>query len=443
MTFALHLHCPAFNLPISNEWLYNEGMKKIFATAAMAISLTTHATEEAMQQALNTWQQQVADYEAAMQAAPSDEARAAITPPDGRDIAPVLWQSINARTGTRENPRGKGRIPTFEFEKSWALPAIIWILEHQQAFTAAFTEEEQAQLTYFGEALIDSLVRIHFSNPGIAAACPVLSATSSVREYELLQKIYQRNQDKSARACAALGMSLMLNNPMVNSIEGSEAMARAKRLYYLKQSILLAQNNTRFGSRPITEIALEQAYYLRHLSTGCIAPQLQVKDQQGASHTFPIPKKTNLLIFWSPTNLNSAAMVRDIDKLKARYSDIEICPIMPYAAAEEQQKALQELGIPMSYTDDAKGTAGTTYRVAQLPTAILISRNSTILYGGLPDIKLQNALETEAAAISKSRPTIIIKEKKDTDSALQIQPGSTPTEKKDDSIPGLREMPEF
>ena len=55
-------------------------MKKIFATAAMAISLTTHATEEAMQQALNTWQQQVADYEAAMQAADSDAARAALVP---------------------------------------------------------------------------------------------------------------------------------------------------------------------------------------------------------------------------------------------------------------------------------------------------------------------------------------------------------------------------
>ena len=69
-----------------------------------------------MQQALNTWQQQVTAYEEAMKAAENDEMRASITPPNAREIAPQLWQSINARTGTRANTKGKGRIPTFEFE---------------------------------------------------------------------------------------------------------------------------------------------------------------------------------------------------------------------------------------------------------------------------------------------------------------------------------------
>lgn len=415
------------------------GMRKLLAAAALSMLPLSLATEEAMNQALGSWNQQVADYEAALKEAPNDDARASIVPPNARELAPQLWQSINARTGTRK--AGKHRVPTFEFEKPWALPAIVWILEHPQAFTAAFTEEEQAQLTYFGNALVDSIIRVHFSNPGVGAACPPLAATSSVREYELLQKIYQRNQNKNARACAALGMSLMLNNPMVSSIEGSDAMARAKRLYYLKQSILLANKDTRFGNRPITEMAMEQAYFLRHLAVGCIAPQLTVKDQQGGAHNFPVTGKANLLIFWSPADPAGTNMVRDIDRIKAQYPGVEICPIMPHATPEEQQAALQEHGIATSFTDDASGTAGTTYRVSQLPTAILIGKDSTIVYGGAPDMKLQNALESitaaERAAAKAARPTVTIQE---TPAKPAPQPEPVPA---NDEIPGLREMPEF
>jgi hypothetical protein len=383
----------------------------------------------------------VAAYEEALKAADDDSMRAAIEPPDARSIAPQLWQSINARTGTRPNPKSKGTIPTFEFDKPWALPAIVWILEHPQAFTAAFTEEEQAQLTWFGNAIVDSLSRVHFNSPGVGAVCPSLAATSSVREYEILQKIYQRNQNKGARACAALGMSLMLNNPMVSGVEGSESMARAKRVYYLKQSILLSDKETRFGSQPLTEVAMEQAYYLRHLAVGCVAPQLKVTDTEARAHTFPVPGKLNLILFWSPADSVGAAMMRDIEKLKAQHPELEICPVMPHAAQEEQQKALEELGVSFTYVDDAKGTAGITYRIEELPTAILVSKRSTILYSGFPDMKLQTALQTATAADAPKRPSVIIKETPD--SAPVVQPGSTPKAPSDDSVPGLREMPEF
>ena len=416
-------------------------MKRIAAAAAISALAVAWASEEAMQQALHAWQQQVVQYENAVKAATDDAARAAIEIPTGRDIAPQLWQAISARTGTRNATQGKGRIPTYEFEQAWALPGIVWILEHPQAFTAAFTEEEQAQLTYFGNALVESLGRVHYTNPAIAAACPSLAATSSVRDYELLQKIYQRNQNKETRACAALGMSMMLNNPMVSSVEGSDAMARAKRLYYLKQSLLLSGKETKYGQKPITEVAIEQAYYLRHLAVGCIAPQLKVKDTEGVLHTFPEQKQLNLVIFWSPADTTGTSMVRDVEKLKAEYPGLVICPIIPHAAPEEVQRALEEVGISFTYVDDAKGTAGSTYRVTELPTTVLISKKSTILYSGVPDIKLKAALDNataaEAAAAKANRPRVMVKEAP----APQIQPGSTP--KPDDSVPGLREMPEF
>lgn len=420
-------------------------MKKTMGTvAAMLMALAASGTEEMMQEALQEWQQQMAAYEEAVKNAEDETAKASIEVPTGRDIAPKLWQAMNGRTGTRKNKKGVANIPTYEFEKSWALPGIVWILEHPQAFTAAFTEEEQAQLTYFGNAIVDSLIRVHYTHPGIGAAVPSLAATSSVREYELLQKIYLRNQHKPARACAALGMSIMLNNPMVSSIEGSEAMARGKRLYYLKQSILLSDKNTRFGSQPITAVAMEQAYFLRHLAIGCIAPRLRVLDTQGTAHNFPTTGKLNLLLFWSPAEATGTNMMRDINRLRTQYPELEICPIMPHAAPEEQQQALEQLGIDFTYVDDAKGTAGITYRVEQLPSAILIDKHSKILYGGLPDMKLQTALETAALTDEQGnrirKPSVTIKETAD---APAIQPGSKPTTPADTAVPGLREMPEF
>lgn len=404
------------------------------------------AGESAMKQVLGTWEQQVAAYEEAMKKAPSDDARAGITPPNPREIAPQLWQSINGRTGTRPNPKGKGRLATFEFEQPWALPAIVWILNNQQAFTAAFTEDEQSQLTYFGEAIIDSINRIHYSNPGAGAVCPGISASANVRDYELLQKIYQRNQHKEARAAAALGLSLMLNNPMISSVEGSDSMARAKRLYYLKQAILLGGREGRFGTQPIIEIAMEQAYFLRHLAVGAIAPLLQLKDAQGETKRFPTPGQLTLLIFWDPAIPSSAAMLRDIDKLKAQFPGLEACPIMPHCTAEEQQKILSNLGVNSSYTDDANGTANRTYRIGMYPTTVLISKHCRILYGGSPDIKLQTALEAvmaaEKEASQASRPRVVI----ENNDAPVIQPGSTPRRPApvgDEAVPALRDMPEF
>ena len=421
-------------------------MHKTSATAAIFLLATALGSEEAMQQALSTWDQQVADYKAALQDAPSDEAKAALTAPDGRDIAPALWQSMSARTGTRKSPKGNRSLPTYEFENSWALPGIIWILEHPQAFTAAFTDEEQAQLTYYGNAIVDSLVRVHFSNPAVGGICPSISASSSVREYELLQKIYQRNQNKEARACAALGMSLMLNNPMVCSIEGSDSMARAKRLYYLKQSILLSGEDTKFGSQPLVEVAMEQAYFLRHLIPGSIAPQLHLKDTQGTAHTLPASDTITLLVFWSPADPIGTALLKDTARLEALYPGLKICPIMPHAPQDAQQKALDELGLEESYTDDAQGTAARTYRISLIPSTILIGKDSRIIYGGAPDMKLQAALERvaaqEHAANKAPRASISIEH----DEPAPIQPGASSRQNEADrnnKVPELRDMPAF
>lgn len=426
------------------------------AAAAFSLTLPALATQEAMQQALNAWQARLNEYKAAVQQAPTEEAKAAVAMPDGLDIAPALWQSVCGVTATRqEEVRGKKKgekqlrsVRSYEFQQAWAAPAVVWLLNRPEALAAAIGADKTAQVSAFTELLKKSLAEQHYLAPAVADICATLAAGTSVDEYDTLEKIYTRNQDKNARACAAMGMSLMLSNPMVQGIAGSDAMVRGKRVYYLKQALLLSDDNTVFGSEMLTDVAKEQAYRLRRLSVGCVPPQLKLRDAQGKEVSFPEKGKLNLIFFWSPQESVGSGIVSRMADLQKKYPELVICPVAPACTAEERAVMQQLAGSVPVFTDDDKGTAGQDYRIAVVPTAVLLSPNSTILSIGYPDMRLQTALEnaTRATAAPEQTPrgTIIIKD--GTESDPVIQPGSTPKEAAapaDDVPPTLRDMPEF
>ena len=416
------------------------------------------AAEAEMNRLLSEWQQKVTEWQNAVQAAGSPEAQAAIPAPDVAATAPALWMSISAQTGNRRETvtRGKGRkrreesvtVPAYEFDQPWALPGIIWFLKHPESLSAAFDEEQQHQVTYYVEALVKALNRVHFSNPAIRELCPVMAQNSGVREYELMQKIYNRNQDATTRACAALAMSLMLNNPMISGVEGSAAMIRGKRIYYLKQALLMGDPATPFGASTLGEVAAEQTYRLRYLSEGCIPPRIRLRAMDGRNVACPAEGKLNLLLFWSPEEPAGAALVEQLDKLKEKYPDLAVFPIAPFQTPEALQQSVQSVpGMQQSLIDDSKGSAGLAYRVSAIPTAVLISNRSTILYIGSPGVQLQTALDaaTKPQQLNRAKVTIESAEKE----SPVIQPGSQPKPApavpaaEDAAPPALREMPKF
>lgn len=411
-----------------------------------------------MNRLLSEWQQKVTEWQNAVQAASSPEAQAAIPAPDVAATAPSLWMSISAQTGTRRETvtRGKGRkrreesvtVPAYEFDQPWALPGIIWFLQHPESLSAAFDEEQQHQVTYYVEALVKALNRVHFANPAIRELCPVMAQNSGVREYELMQKIYNRNQDATTRACAALAMSLMLNNPMISGVEGSAAMIRGKRIYYLKQALLMGEPSTPFGASTLGEVAAEQTYRLRYLSEGCIPPRVRLRAMDGRNVACPAEGKLNLLLFWTPEEPAGAALLGQLDKLKEKYPDLEVFPIAPFQTPEALQQAAQSVpGMQQSYIDDSKGSAGLAYRVSSIPAAVLISNRSTILYIGAPGVQLQTALDAATKPQQPNRAKVTI-EPAEKESPV-IQPGSQPKPApavpaaEDAAPPALREMPKF
>lgn len=420
------------------------------ALAAMPVL----GNEDAMNKALAAWDARITEYKAAVAQAPTPEAKAAINAPDGADLAPALWQAVSGVTATRQE-EVKGRkgekqlrtVRSYEFEQPWAAPAVARLLSSPTAMTAAIGADKPKQITAFTEALKKALRDTHYTAPAAAEVCAALAAGTSVDEYDTLEKIYTRNQDGNARACAAMAMSLMLSNPMVSGVAGSEAMVRAKRIYYLKQALLLAKDETEFGGTPLTEVAKEQAYRLRHLTIGCVPPQLTVRDLQGKEHTFPETGKVNLLFFWSPQESVGSSLIPRLAQVQKQYPELVLCPVCP-AQTEEDKAAVRETAgdVPV-YTDNEKGSAGQDYRISVVPTAVLLGANSTILYIGYPDMKLQTALEAAMRpAREQKRGTIVIQDGTEAqEEAPVVQPGSSPkpAPAAEEQPPTLRDMPEF
>lgn len=385
-------------------------MKKCYAyilLAAAAASLPAAASEEAMKAAFSRWDQEMSEYRAALSSAETDEARAAIKAPDGTEVGKELWKAISGKTGTRQKvikgTKGPAletvedqvvTVPTYEFEQKWAAPAVVWFIERPQVLAEIFAGK-QTRLSKYAEALLDSVQEHHYDSPLMANICHLIAAKPDIQRYELLKKIYLHNPDRNARGCAALGLSILLANPMVSSAEGSEAMAMNKRLYYLKQALTLTDDNATFGDISLSEAASNQTYIIRHLTKGQTPPLVTMSDIDGQKANFPVKGAPAVLFFWHPTERVGTEIVAKHLSLKKQFPALQFLPITAHPLDTDLfREDLNTLGIPRTYVDDEQGSISLAYRISVLPMAVFTGENGEILYIGYPDIKLQTALDT-------------------------------------------------
>lgn len=432
-------------------------MNKFYFLLCAAAALPVAATEDAMNKALASWQERLAEYNAAVQQAPTDDAKAAVAVPDGKDVAPAIWQSVCGVTDSKQQEvqeKGGKKLITvrgYEFQKPWAAPAVIWLLSHPAAFDAAMGNAKPKQKAAFAKAVQRSFADTHYTTPAAADICAELATGNAVEDYDLLEKIYTRNRDNNARACAAMGMSIMLADPMLSSVAGSAAVARAKRLYYLKQSLLLAKPETQFGGHPLNDVATEQAYRIRHLSVGAVPPQIKLTDLQGKEQSFPQPGTLQLFLFWSPKDDTGTEIANYLPELQRRHPKLTVVPIAPYCE-EDERAELSQLAHDFSvYLDSPEGTAGKDYRVFNVPYVVLLDAQCRILYIGFPDLRLQTALDNvNPYKPEEKKGTITISEKPAEPASEQpsaAKPAEEPTPQPapaaEEEAPTLREMPQF
>ncbi len=399
-----------------------------------------------MNAALDAWRQKMVEYTAAVKHAQTPEQKAAVRLPEAGASAAELWKSISGKTGQRHitvQPSPQERMQgvkartekrdSYEFEEEWAAPAVFWFVNHPGELARLF-EGKPRQLSFFADALLESIERRHYDSPLIAECIAKLAEGNNSRVYNILEKVFSRNPDPEARGYAALGMSMMLGNPLVAAEAGSQAVARGKRVYYLRQALALTPEDAMFGSMSVSDIVVEQSYRLKNLSVGSVAPRITVNDAAGKAHALPIVGKPTLLLFWNPAEPVSAEMARKLPTLKQKYPELELAAITASADNDEAKKALEESGVQAALLDDAQNSAGTAYRVAQVPTAVLLSERCSILYIGYPDMHLQAAIDScfqHAGKRAQVTPPPA--------PVQQPQPGAQPS----NEAPALRDMPEF
>ncbi len=406
-----------------------------------------------MNAALDAWRQKMTEYHAAVKHAQTPEQKEAVRQPDAGAVAEALWKSIGGKTGQREvlvqpspQERMQGAKPTtekrdtYEFEEAWAAPAVFWFVNNPGELAKLF-EGRQRQLSFYADALLESLERHHYDSPLIAECIAKLTEGNNSRSYNILEKVFSRNPDPVARGYAALGMSIMLGNPLVAAEAGSQAMARGKRVYYLKQALALTPEDAMFGAVSVSDIVVEQSYRLKNLSVGSVPPQITVTDTAGKAHALPVVGKPTLLLFWNPAEALSSDMARKLPTLKQKYPELELAAITAAPDGDEAKKALTESGVAAFFLDNADNAAGTTYRVAQVPTAVLLSERCSILYIGYPDMHLQAAIDScfQSRGNKAPAPRVRVVEEEPA-----VQPGAQPAPAPGvDEAPALREMPEF
>ncbi len=387
-----------------------DGMNK---QAALALSLLLAATctpapaaPADMNAALDAWRQKMTEYNAAVKHAQTPEQKAAVQAPQAGAVAEALWQSICGKTGQRDvlvqptpQERMQGAKPRtekrdmYEFEQAWAAPAVIWFVNHPGELAKLF-EGRQRQLSFYADALLEAIERQHYDSPMMAECIAKIAEGNNSRSYNILDKVFRRNPDPVARGYAALGMSIMLGNPLVAAEAGSQAVARGKRVYYLKQALALTPEDATFGGVSVSDIVVEQSYRLKNLSVGSVPPQITVSDTVGKPHALPVVGKPTLLLFWNPAEPVSTDMARKLPTLRQKYPELELAAITATPDGEESKKALTESGVASFFVDTAENAAGHTFRVSQVPTAVLLSERCSILYIGYPDMHLQAALDS-------------------------------------------------
>ncbi len=429
---------------------------RVALTLSLLLAATTSpslAASADMNAALDTWRQKMAEYNAAVKHAQTPEQKAAVQVPEAGAVAEALWKAISGKTGQRDvmmqptaQERMRGAKPgtakrdTYEFEEDWAAPAVVWFVNHPSELVKIFEGKPAQQLSFYANALLDAIERRHHDSPLMVECIAKLAEDGNSRNYNILEKVYSRNPDPVARGYAALGMSIMLGNPLVAAEAGSQAMARGKRVYYLRQALALTPEDAMFGNASVSDIVVEQSYRLKNLSIGSVPPQITVTDTTGKAQNLPVVGKPTLLLFWNPEEAVSSDMARKLPTLKQKYPELEFAAITASPDGEDGNKALTESGVTSFFVDNAENAAGTTYRVAQVPTAVLLSERCTILYIGYPDMHLQAALSSCFQNRGEKRPSVRVVEEE----APAIQPGSQPTPAQgNDEAPALRDMPEF
>lgn len=371
-------------------------MKRVFCVIAGACSLFGGAVadEAGMQNVLADWKSRQTDWESAFKIAETDEKRAELlkSRPDAVSVARNLW-------------RQAGR----DLTKPYALPALVWFLDHPQALAEAFSNGDASK-----KIILDCLTALEnnlLMEKGAGQAAHALSNSRDLRCRTILEQIKDLNQFPEDQGLASLGLAMVMKENSGMLQDDSRLVAARGKL--LKDAIIKCYD-ARFGSVPVQEIVKEELYEIRNLNIGQTGPKIKLPSSAtGAEVVLPSGDRPVLVVFWDPRDSMSVKFLEKAASLRTEFPGMTVMPVAPVSAAGVK-KALRNLNLDIPSLIDEKALAFKDYRVAHTPRVYLLDPKGKILMRGTPDVlfdanlyAVMNRFEGKAAAAAPKAPAAV------------------------------------
>lgn len=345
-------------------------MKRMLCVIAGSCSLLSlaPADEVGMQNVLSAWKVKQTDWESAVKTAETDEKKKELMShqPDAVGVAREVWKQV-----------------ANDLRKPYALPAIVWLLEHPQALQQAFPSGNMPRKIII--ACLDALEKDLLMQKGVGQAAYALSVSKDFRCRVILEQIKDVNPFPEDQGLAALGLSMIMkeNSGMLQD-DPRIINARGK---LLKDAIIKCYESS-FGPLKVEDLVKEELYEIRNLNIGQKGPDINLPSSDtGKNVVIPGVGRLVLLVFWDPRDLRSVKFLEKAGSLRKEFPEMDVMPIAPMSA-ESVNKALLNLNLKdgMASLVDEQAHAFKNYRVAYTPYVYLLDPEGKILMRGFPDM---------------------------------------------------------
>ncbi len=344
------------------------------------------ADEAGTKAILDDWQMRYSEWDAAVKIETSPERKKELlsSPPDSISVARDLWKQVHK-----------------DLKKSYALPAVVWFLEHPDALEKAYPKGGQAKKIIM--ACLDALEKELLLVKGAGKSAWALSQTQDLRCRAILETMKDCNQNAEDQGLAALGLCLMMKEQGGMKQDSRSVMMARGQL--LKDAIVKAIDAS-FGPVTVQDVVKEEIYELNNLSIGTIAPKVELPNTTQQLVSLPSGKSPVLLIFWDPNNVEAMKFLEKMMNARAQMPQLSVMPIS-YASAEKTSETLLNLGTSISSLVDDKAKAFKDFRVTMTPYVYLLDKKGTVLMRGVPDMlfdtRLSEVLKQYAQVVEKQQ----------------------------------------
>lgn len=353
----------------------------IFAVLMCASSL--HANEAELRAHLDAWKLEVGDWKQAYAAADAEKKKELIYKmPDEVIMTRQIW----------------GLIGTKSVQEPWALPGIIWLLQHPTGIAKNFDKKQQPKLI---QLLLDSVEKHHIKDPAIASLCPALCEANNAQCQRILELINKNNSSAQTKGVACLALALISKG--AHGVSSDHPNINAERLKYLRQAVIAAYDHD-FGGRTVGDIAADEIYEINNLSLRRKAPLFELSDTKGKSIKLPAPDINTLVLFWDARQTGDVDLMSSIHNVTKKYPSILVAPVLIGANEKTGAEILSHFEILGDTFLDPKGDTFQLYRIRQTPFVYLIDDQGVIQYRGIPDIVFQSKLTQFMEAKAKATP---------------------------------------